>query len=176
MLNKAKSHKSTAETVKRAKRTKKNVENKPTLIVGKHNGQYHIELQATPESPDLSPNQCTPLIYKIESAKDKAKLKRKDNIRRRLVNAAVKEVWSDPYHPEACEKVCLPAFQQTIGNFPETGDDHIFDEAQNDFDSSCDDGDISSSCNSSEVNWEIHFTPPYISNKSKFLINQESNN
>nr|AON96575.1 hypothetical protein [Bicyclus anynana] len=168
MLNKAKSQKSTAETVKRTKRTKKQTEDKPTLIVCKRSGQYHVELKATPDNPDECTEQCTPLIYKIESDNNKVKIKKRDKIQKRLIKAAVNEVWSDPYQPEACEDICLPAYQRAMGVFPESGDDYVPNKFPKDPDScSCDDEEISSTCNSSEVEWEIHFTPPIVSHQIK---------
>ncbi|XP_045781744.1 uncharacterized protein LOC123878544 [Maniola jurtina] len=176
MLDKAKSNKSTAERVEHIKRTKKQVEEKPTLIVCKRNGHYHVELQASADKQKELNEQYTPLIYKIETLNNKAKIKKKEKIQRRLTRAALNGAWSDPVYPEACENVCLPAYKQAVGILPESGDDRIdFQEHVDDSNScSCDDEEISSSCESSDVDWEIHFTPPFVSHQKTTF--QKNNN
>lgn len=170
MLLKAKSHKSEVETVMQ-KRAKKQKEDKPTLTVCKLNGQYHVELQATPAFPEECLSQLSPLIYTIESLDRKAKLKKKDYIKKKLVEAAVNEAWSDPFHTEACENKCLPAYNLAVGFSPEIGDYNKIAEEEIYSGSCLSDDEVSSSCNSSEVDWEIHFTPPISCQKPSKGIN-----
>lgn len=148
MLDKAKLRKSTVETVKRTRRTKKKFEEKPTLKISKIDGKYHIEMQVTPEKFEENVEQYDPLIYEIESVNNKSKVKKKERLQKRLVRAAVKEVWSDQYQPDACK---MPL----EGNFKA-----IEEEVEAVNSCSCEDDEVSVSCSSSEVNWEIHFTPP----------------
>ncbi|CAH2086063.1 unnamed protein product [Euphydryas editha] len=176
MLNKAKLRKSNVEAIKRTKRTKKKIEDKPTLKVSKVDGKYHIEMQVTPYKSEENTEQYKPLIYEIESINNIYKVKQKERLQRRLVRAAVNKVWSDPYHPNACENICLNTYKQAVGILPleenckaTTKEEEI--ETINSF--SCDDDEVSLSCTSSEVNWEIHFTPPLVRYQA---LNKEKKN
>lgn len=161
MLNKAKLRKSTVETVKRTRRTKKKIEEKPTLKISKIDGKYQIEMQVTPEKFEENVEQYDPLIYEIESVNNKSKIKKKERLQRRLVRAAVKDVWSDPYHPDACKNICLDTYERAIDIMPlERNFKAIEEEIETVNSCSCEDDEVSGSCSSSEVNWEIHFTPP----------------
>lgn len=111
-------------------------------------------MQATNSKED-SNGPYKPLLYKIESTNNKTKIRKKEMLQKRLIRDAVKEIWSDPYHPELCEEICLKSYEEAIGVFPE--------EECEDGEGTCDissyeEDDISIS--SSEIDWEIHFTPP----------------
>ncbi|CAH0721997.1 unnamed protein product, partial [Brenthis ino] len=153
VLNKAKLRKSKVESIKPMRRFKKQVDDKPTLIVCKRNGTYHIEMQATNSKED-SNGAYKPLLYKIESTNNKAKIRQKEMLRKRLIRGAVKEIWSDPYHPELCEQICLKSYdEEAIGVFPK----EECEDEEGPCDISCyEEDDISSF----EIDWEIHFTPP----------------
>ncbi|XP_050345334.1 uncharacterized protein LOC126770163 [Nymphalis io] len=158
VLNKAKIRKSTVEAIKRTRRVKKKIEEKPTLIVSKNNGKYHIEMQVTSENSKYNTERYMPLIYEIESTNNKDKIKQRERLQRRLVKAAVKNVWSDPYHPEACENICAKTYNRVIGDLPLGV--NCNDEEIETINSSCEDEEVNISTTSSDVNWEIHFTPP----------------
>lgn len=163
MLKKAKSMKSTERNVKTTKRTKKQAEEKPTLKISKRDGVYCIELQATESSKE--PNTAnTPLVYKVESETNKARKKKKDRIQRRLIKNAVTNVWPKTFEAANCDDICLKALKESVGilSFDETDVFVRGDELKNNDSCSCEDDEVSSSCTSSDVDWEIGFTPPLI--------------
>lgn len=160
MLNKAKLRKSTVETIKPTRRTKKKIEEKPTLKISKIDGKYHIEMQVMPEKFEENVERCDPLIYEIESVNNKSKIKKKERLQRRLIRAAVKKVWSDTYNPDACKNICLDTYERAFDTLPLEGNYKAIEEVETVNSCSCEDDEVSVSCSSSEVNWEIHFTPP----------------
>ncbi|CAF4958766.1 unnamed protein product [Pieris macdunnoughi] len=161
MLNKAKLRKSVVTEVKQVKRQKKHTEPKPLITVGKTNGKYHIEMQVSEN------DEHTPLIYDIESVNNKAKLRKREKLQKYLTSNAVKNVWTDPFHPQNCENICLKSFYEAMGiTAPETVPENIEENS-----CTCEDEEVSSSCDSSEVDWVIHFTPPI----SNYLRSQLSN-
>lgn len=108
---------------------------------------------------------CNPLVYKIATADNLQKVKARARKERRLIRKTVREVWSDPYHPEVCQTTCYKAYKQAIGLDPYDpyNPECICPEEDyfEDLDScSCIDTDADSECSSLDVDWEIHFTPP----------------
>ncbi|XP_045532518.1 uncharacterized protein LOC123720090 isoform X4 [Pieris brassicae] len=161
MLNKAKLRKSVVTEIKQVKRQKKLTAPKPLITVGKTNGQYHIEMQVSEN------DEHTPLIYDIESVNNKAKLRKREKLQKYLTSNAVKKVWSDPFHPQNCENVCLKSFYEAMGmTARETVPENIEENC-----CTCKNEEVSSSCDSSEADWVIHFTPPI----SNYLRSQLSN-
>ncbi|VVD02642.1 unnamed protein product [Leptidea sinapis] len=126
------------------------------MIVRKVNGEYQIEVRNEPTDGQ----DQTPLKYTIESENNKRKLKKREKQRQNLINAAVKDVWEDPYQPQNCENICLRAYYEAMGILPEL--QRNANCINQDFVSSNSDDydDTSSSCASSEVDWEIQFSPP----------------
>lgn len=163
MLNKAKLRKSTVTEIKLARRQRKRTEAKPLIIVGKTNGRYHIEMQVSENY-----EKHTPLVYKIESVNNKGKLKKREKVITDLTSAAIKQVWSDPFHPKDCENICLKDFYEAMRTRAPGFDAENNKEEES---CSCADEEIIYSCDSSEVDWEIHFTPPI----ANYLRSQASN-
>lgn len=160
-LNKAKNRSAAKEQSAPIKKQKKQVTDKPTLIISKCNGEYIVEMQAEGDKR----KSCNPLMYKITTADNQEKVKAKARKERRLVRRAVGSVWSDPYNPEACTDTCYKVYKQAIGfdPFNPCNPECVCpDEYVDDLDScSCsDDMDIDSEASSLEVDWEINFTPP----------------
>lgn len=161
-LNRAKKRSTIAQQSAPAKKQKHQVEDKPTLIICKRNGEYIVEMQA--ESQDKR-TPCEPLVYKIAAADNAKKVKAKARKERRLVRKAVGAVWSDPYNPDACKETCYKVYKQAIGfdPFDPCNPECVCpEEYVDDLDScSCSEGtDADSEASSLDVDWEIHFTPP----------------
>lgn len=119
-------------------------------------------MQAIPDGNEESPVQYTPLVYKIANANNEDRKKKKEKIKRRILRRAAKDI-KDCYDPKACDKMCFDAYKYAIGiskaddNFP----DLKKDMERGDVLDSCSCSDVEmSSCTSSEVDWEIHFSPP----------------
>lgn len=142
------------------------MEDKPTLIICKMNGEYHIEMQVSPQNSNtrVHTENYSPLIYKIKTEDNEKKLLKRERKRQRLVKRAVDEVWSDPYHPEFCEKTCAKAYKQAVGILPydPTNPDCTcsHEEVEESHTCSCYESDSSSDDSSLDLQWEIHFTPP----------------
>ncbi|CAH2073200.1 unnamed protein product, partial [Iphiclides podalirius] len=162
-LNEAKRSKSVVEEMKQTKRTKKRYGHKPTLIISKKDGEYRIQMQAMAEGNDATTERYSPVIYRIAKADNEDRKRKKDRITRRLARRAVKDILPDSYDPKACNNVCLEAYKQAVGlpnsydepsNLHENNQDILLDSC------SCSENDVSSSCTSSEIDWEIQFTPP----------------
>lgn len=169
ILNKAKSHQYNVQMSKPVKKAKKRVEEKPTLIVCKRNGEYIIEMQVEPGKDEVNVDNCSPLIYKIAPEDNEDRIKGKERKQRRLIRKAVKEVWSDHYDPDICQKnACFKAYQHAIGLLPYDPNNSVCNcpeekDADDDLNScSWDDIDVSSECSSLDVDWEIHFSPPIV--------------
>lgn len=118
-------------------------------------------------------DNCKPLIYKIAKENNSEKIRARTRKEKRLIQEAIEEVWSDPYHPEACDAVCHKAYQQTLGIFPgdpyfeERRPEAVYSTSSPSASCSCDAVSISTD-SSLDVDWEIHFTPPiYCTNNSK---------
>ncbi|CAB3239193.1 unnamed protein product [Arctia plantaginis] len=164
-LNKAKKSKLPVRKVKVAKKVKKNVEGKPTLIVCKMNGAYHIEMQVSSANSDTNIDQCSPLKYTIQNEDNEERIQKRLRKRQRLIKEAVNKVWSDPYHPDVCEKTCLKAYKQAVGllpydpNNPECTCSND-EESEDSISCFCEESDTSSEGGSLDLQWEIHFTPP----------------
>ncbi|XP_011549567.2 uncharacterized protein LOC105381523 [Plutella xylostella] len=161
---KAKRKTSAAKLTQPAKKPKKKEEEKPTLTVSKVAGEYRVELQVRDEKQK---NKYTPLIYKIASANNEEKIKKKERYEQRLIDK-VWDKFEDPVHPDVCQTRCLKAYQQAIGQLP-AGEcicpqSEVVDVDRSD---SSDDEDTSSYCSSLDVDWEIHFTPPFDSKITK---------
>lgn len=166
-LNKAKRETLPVLRTKPTKKTKKRIEDKPTLIICKKNGEYRVEMQVSPEDSETNVNQSTPLVYKITSEYNDERVQKRLRKQRRLVKEAVDKVWVDPYHPELCEKTCLRAYKQAIGLYdPNNPECTCSDEEEKEEVCSCcddeedGDDDESSECSSLDLEWEIHFSPP----------------
>lgn len=164
-LNKAKKLKLPVREVKVAKKIKKNVEEKPTLIVCKMNGAYHIEMQVLPENSNTNIDQCSPLKYTVKSEDNEERIQKRLSKRHRLIREAVEKVWSNPYHPEICEKTCLKAYKQAIGILPYDPNNPECtccsgEESEDSVSCFCEESDTSSEGSSLDLQWEIHFTPP----------------
>ncbi|KPJ19084.1 hypothetical protein RR48_12595 [Papilio machaon] len=161
-LNKAKRSKLVVQEVKHTKKTKKRKEEKATLIISKIDGEYKIEMQAMPDGNDESLEQFTPLIYKIANADNEDRKNKKERLKRRILRRAAKDI-KDSYNPKACDEICLNAYKHAVGILK--SDDYFTgvkkDMEKGDILDSCSCSDIElSSCTSSEVDWEIHFSPP----------------
>ncbi|KAJ8722418.1 hypothetical protein PYW07_003598 [Mythimna separata] len=149
----------------KAKSNKKTVEDKPTLIICKKKGEYHVEMQACPENSEVNTNQYDPLVYRISREGNEERIQQRLRKKQRLVEEAVKKAWVDPYHPEICEKTCLRAYREAIGlSNPNNPDCNCsVEEEEEDKCSCCVDEEDSSDCSSLDVEWEIHFSPPIAS-------------
>ncbi|CAG5051143.1 unnamed protein product [Parnassius apollo] len=164
-LYEAKRKKSVVEEIKQIKKAKKRIENKPTLMISKRDGEYRVEIQTTPAFNVLSREEYSPLIYRIAKADNEDRIKKKNRIKRRLVRRATNDIWIDNNNTKDCDNVCLEAYKQAVG-LPNSGgksfENHCSELEAIDMPDSCfcSDNDISSSCASSEVDWEIHFSPP----------------
>lgn len=138
------------------RRARRRIEEKPALVVSKRDGEYRIEMNAPNHKDSVA---YTPLIYRIEAASNKARIEKKNRKQRRLIRAAVKETWNDPYHPEYCENVCLPAYKRVIG-LETDREAYDYNDERDELSCSCSDEEVSSSCSSSDVDWELQFSPP----------------
>lgn len=163
-LNKAKRKPDTVQRVKPTKKTKKRVEDKPTLIICKRNGEYRVEMQVSPENSETNVDQCTPMVYKITREDNDERIQKRLRKRQRLVKEAVDRAYVDPYHPEACEKICLKVYKQAIGLDPNKPECICSDEEEEvEEECSCcnaEEYEDSSDCSSLDLEWEIHFSPP----------------
>lgn len=163
-LNAAKLRASETEQRKPLKRFKKRPEDKPTLIVAKKAGAYYVELQVDAEA-EGSYEHHTPLIYKIASANNEEKIRKRKRREQRLINETFNRVFTDNFHPELCEQTCLKAYRQALGvpsydsSTPESTCSEEVDTVtlESDIESS-DDSDL-------DLDWEIHFTPPIAYNE-----------
>lgn len=124
-------------------------------------------MQVKPENSEDNNQQCSPLIYRIARANNMDRVRRLERKRLRLIKQVVGD-WTDPYHPEVCETRCLKAYQQAMGILPfdPNNPDCICEDQDNkEVLESCscedDETDISSDCSSLDIDWEIHFTPPF---------------
>ena len=162
ILNKAKLRKPKVEITKPLKRVKKQIEDKPTLVVCKRNGAYHIQMQPSIGTNDNN-TPYKPLVYKIGSTNNMAKIQKKEMFKNDLIRDAVKGIWSDFYYPELCEQACLKVLADTI-DLPE----EYYDEETdiNEY-GTCDEKEDCLSYKSSEIDWEIQFTPPLISYEAR---------
>lgn len=111
--------------------------------------------------------QYKPLKYTIASASNQEKIERRERKRERLIQLAFKNVFSDPYHPEDCQKTCLKAYKQAVGllpygsNNPECTCSDVGEELSPEENySALEETDESSL----DLDWEIHFTPPIACN------------
>lgn len=155
MLNRAKRCTATVENNTPLKKSKTKGVDKPLLIISKKQGQYNVEMQTAPEQGS---SEYKPLIYKIASASNEEKVRRREKKERRLVRNVIKE-FRDPYHPQLCEQSCYCAYKDAVGFFedvPEVNKDTA--EPLTESPSSSDEDDSDSS--SLDLDWEIHFTPP----------------
>lgn len=154
------------------KRGKKQVIDKPLLVVSKQDGVYSVRMEVTNNENSQESKTYEPLIYKICKADNDEKIKRREKITRKLIREEIKD-WKDPYHPEVCNTTCLKAYRQAIG-LPVTSDCELDDfvkiPAAKVSDSGSLDEDIESNCSSLDVDWEIKFTPPHAKSKA---INKE---
>lgn len=162
-LNEAKRSKYIVKEMRQTKRTKKRFEQKPTLVISKQDGEYRIEMQVTPEANDALSERYSPLVYRVAKANNEDRNKKKERIKRRLLRRVAKDIFSDAYDPNVCDNVCLEAYKQAVG-LPSRGDEltcmrHADQDALLNS-CSCSDEEVSSSCTSSEVDWEIQFSPP----------------
>lgn len=163
-LNKAKRQTQPEQGIKPKKKVKKRIEDKPTLIISKKNGEYRVEMQVSPEDSDVNVDQCSPLVYRIGREDTEERIQKRLRRRQRLIKEAVDKVWVDPYHPEVCEKTCLRAYKEAVGladpNNPECT--CTVAEEKEDVCSCCNsvEDDDSSQCSSLDLEWEIHFSPP----------------
>ncbi|KAM3961312.1 uncharacterized protein ACR2FA_004650 [Aphomia sociella] len=165
-LNKAKLQKSAVELEKPSKKSKKRIDNKPALIISKIDGEYKIEMQVTPPL-ESTQDYCSPLVYKITKANNEDRIKKLEKKKQRLIRNAVGDVWCDLYHPDVCERTCQKAYKRTIGLLPfdANNSDRICESDEEGMENInsclCDDENDSSNCSSTDINWEIHFSPPY---------------
>ena len=167
-LNKVKRQTQPEQGVKPKKKAKKRIEDKPTLIISKKNGEYRVEMQVSPEDSELNVDHCSPLIYRIGREDTEERIQKRLRRQQRLVKEAVGKVWVDPYHPEICEKTCLRAYKEAVGladpNKPECTCTVVAEEE--DVCSCCnsvEEDDDTSECSSLDLEWEIHFSPPIAS-------------
>ncbi|XP_049867255.1 uncharacterized protein LOC126367669 [Pectinophora gossypiella] len=166
-LNQAKLNRSIVARIKRTKKLKKpsSSEEKPTLIVAKRNGEYIVEMQTFDETSE-GKEPCKPLIYKIASANNEEKIRKRELKTQRLIDKTAEKIWSDPYHPEVCETTCLKAYKQAIGllpydpNNPECICPEDMQSEATEEEEVVSYEDDSSDCSSLDVDWELHFTPP----------------
>lgn len=121
-------------------------------------------MQASPEAKSEKPSA---VIYKIASANNEAKQAKRERKKQSLIKNHVKEVWKNAYNPEICQQRCLKAYQQAVGILPydPKNPECICSEHEKDldtFESSCEDLDLwdESSDSGTDVEWEIHFSPP----------------
>lgn len=171
-LNQAKLRRNAAEDSKYPlKKAKKRPDNKPTLMICKVKGEYIVEMQVTGENSEGTVEQYNPLVYRIAKTNNEEKVAKLERKRRRLVREAVGDVLRDAYRPDVCERTCLRAYKQAVGLLPfdPNNPECICDEEdapapEPSPSCSCGDDDISSDCSSMDIDWEIHFTPPYHSN------------
>lgn len=166
-LNKAKQQTQQLLRKKPPKKTnKKKVEDKPTLIICKRNGEYHVEMQASPEdsNANVDQTQCGPLVYRISREDNEERIQKRLRKRQRIVKKAIDKVWADPYHPEACKQTCLRAYNEAMGLSDLTNTEYTCsEEDENGVCSYCgdeEDDDDSSDASSLDLEWEIHFSPP----------------
>ncbi|KAG6438905.1 hypothetical protein O3G_MSEX000316 [Manduca sexta] len=107
--------------------------------------------------------EYTPVVYKIANESNAERQRLNEMHRRRVIRKAVDEVWSDPYHPELCEDICYKTYQQAIGLMPYHANNPDCICSDEDIETiascSCDDVDVNSD-SSSDVEWEIQFSPP----------------
>ncbi|XP_050558855.1 uncharacterized protein LOC118266748 isoform X4 [Spodoptera frugiperda] len=164
-LNKVRMETHPVEKAKPTKKTKKRIVDKPTLIICKRRGEYRVEMQVSPEDSEMNIDHCSPLIYRISREDNEERIEKRLRKRHRLIKKAVDEVWEDPYHPEVCEKSCLKAYKQAIGQSDYSPECNCSEEEQDDESCSCCDGedDDTSDASSLDLEWEIHFSPPIAS-------------
>lgn len=154
----------TSEIARRkpAKKSKKRAEEKPTLIVAKKAGQYFVELQVDAEN-EGNYEQYKPLIYKIASADNEEKVRKRKRREQRLIKETFNKVFTDPYHPEVCEQTCLKAYRQAMGVTPYDPNRPVCvcpEEIEEVDTATLDSDDDSSDYSDLDLDWEIHFTPP----------------
>ncbi|XP_063359189.1 uncharacterized protein LOC134648631 [Cydia amplana] len=140
------------------KKSKMKCGDKPTIVIKKKDGEYSVEMQVTSENEQ----NCVvydPLVYKIASASNEERVRRRERKARRLIKNMVKE-FDDPFHPDVCQQTCVRGYKEIIG---------VFDsECQGDVGSvtescSCEDEqdqEQDSDGSSLDLDWEIQFSPP----------------
>lgn len=158
MLNRAKQRTSIAQSNIPLKKSKTKGVDKPLLIISKKQGEYNVEMQV---ASDQGPSDYKPLIYKIASASNEEKVRRRAEKERRLVRNVINE-YRDPYHPQLCEQICYCAYKDAVGFFDDVPEVNKPGEPLTECLSSCE--DEGSDCSSLDVDWEIHFTPPIARN------------
>lgn len=158
MLNLAKNSHPEAKLAKPAKKSKRRIDDKPTLIICKRNGEYVVEMKNDALDKNTA---CNPLVFEIASADNEDKIRARARKKRRLINRAVDEVWTDPYNPDACRDVCYKVYKQAIGLDPFGPYDPECNCLEQELETeSCSCGTLESDCSSLDVDWEIHFSPP----------------